>query len=219
MLPRLMLYNYWRSSSSQRVRIALALKGLDYEYVAVDLRAGEHASSPHKARSPTGYVPCLSIEGTVYVESVAILELLEERFPSPPLYPNDAHGRARVRALVEIVNSGIQPLQNLAVLHRVSKDAEEQGKWAAHFNARGLESFEGALAAVEREGVGGPFSYGAAPMAADVCLVPQVFSARRFGVDVAPLRRVSRVFDAAMQLEAFRKAVPEVQPDAPNQRA
>jgi maleylacetoacetate isomerase len=215
MEPRLTLYNYWRSSSSHRVRIALALKALEYEYVAVDLRAGEQAKDPHKARSPTGYVPCLSIDGASYVESVAILELLDERFPSPPLFPRDPHGRARVRALVEIVNSGIQPLQNLAVLTRVSADAEEQRKWAAHFNARGLESFEAALAVVEREGVGGPFAYGPAPTAADVVLVPQVLSARRFQVDVAPLKRVSRAYDAAMNLDAFRRAAPENQPDAP----
>jgi maleylacetoacetate isomerase len=215
MEPRLTLYNYWRSSSSHRVRIALALKGLEYEYVPVNLRAGEQAKDPHKARSPTGYVPCLSIDGATYVESVAILELLDERFPSPPLFPGDAHGRARVRALVEIVNSGIQPLQNLAVLARVSTDAEEQRKWGAHFNARGLESFEAALEVAEREGVGGPFAYGAAPTAADVCLVPQVLAARRFQVDVAPLRRVSRAFDAAMNLDAFQRAAPENQPDAP----
>jgi maleylacetoacetate isomerase len=213
-MPRLTLYNYWRSSSSHRVRIALELKGLVYEYVAVNLPAGDNASDAHKARSPTGYVPCLSVDGTNYVESVAIIELLDERFPSPPLFPGDPHGRARVRALVEIVNSGIQPLQNSSVLRRVSADAEEQRKWVAHFVARGLESFEAALVVVEREGVGGPFAYGAAPTAADVLLVPQVFSARRFGVDVAPLGRVSRAFDAAMKLEAFQRAAPENQPDA-----
>jgi maleylacetoacetate isomerase len=213
-MPRLTLYNYWRSSSSHRVRIALALKGLDYEYVAVNLLAGENASESHKARSPTGYVPCLTIDETHYVESVAIMELLDERFPAPALFPSDPHGRARVRALVEIVNSGIQPLQNTSVLRRVSTDSEEQKKWAAHFVARGLESFEAALAVAEREGVAGPFAYGAAPTAADVLLVPQVFSARRFGVDVAPLVRVSRAFDAAMTVEAFQRAAPENQPDA-----
>jgi maleylacetoacetate isomerase len=213
-MARLTLYNYWRSSSSHRVRIALALKGLAYEYVAVDLRVGEQGSDPHRARSPTGYVPCLTIDGVPYVESVAMVELLEERFPSPPLFPSDPHGRARVRGLVEIVNSGTQPLQNLGVLRRVSADADEQGKWAGHFVTRGLEAFEAAMAVAEREGVGGPFAYGAAPTAADVFLVPQVFSARRFRVDVAPLRRVSRAFDAAMQLEPFRSAAPENQPDA-----
>jgi maleylacetoacetate isomerase len=140
MASRLTLYNYWRSSSSHRVRIALALKGLEYEYVPVDLRTGEQAKDTHKARSPTGYVPCLSIDGATYVESVAILELLDERFPLPPLFPGDPHGRARVRALVEIVNSGIQPLQNLAVLARVSADAEEQRKWGAHFNVSSRRS-------------------------------------------------------------------------------
>jgi maleylpyruvate isomerase len=208
------LYNYWRSSSSHRVRIALALKGIDYEYVAVNLLEEEHSKEPHQARSPTGYVPCLSIDGATYVESVAIVEMLEERFPAPPLYPSTPHGRARVRALVEIVNSGIQPMQNRSVLRFVSPDADVQKKWAAHFIARGLGAFEAALAAAEGEGVRGLFAYGDAPTAADVFLVPQVVAARRFHVDVAPFRRIARAFDAALQLEAFRVAAPDAQPDA-----
>ena len=215
-MPQITLYNYWRSSASHRVRIALALKGLAYEYVAVNLLAGEHSADTHKARSPTGYVPCLSIDGTEYAESVAIVELLDERFPSPPLFPADAHGRARVRALVEIVNSGIQPLQNLNVLRHLSSDADVQRNWVQHFVARGLAALEAAMVAQEREGVGGNFAYGEGPTAADVFLVPQAFAARRFQVDVAPFRRVARAFDAAMHLDAFRRAAPENQPDAPH---
>jgi maleylacetoacetate isomerase len=212
------LYNYWRSSSSHRVRIALSLKGIDYEYVAVNLLEDEQSKEAHQRRSPTGYVPCLSIDGVTYVESVAIVELLDERFPSPPLYPRSPEGRARVRALVEIVNSGIQPLQNRSVLRLVSPDADAQRKWAAHFIARGLGALEAAMAGVESGGgelAGGAFAYGDAPTAADVFLVPQVVAARRFHVDVAPFRRVARAFDAAMQLPAFRAAAPEAQPDAP----
>jgi maleylacetoacetate isomerase len=213
-MPPITLYNYWRSSSSHRVRIALALKGLEYEYVAVNLLEGEHAGEAHKARSPTGLVPCLALDGAYYVESVAIVELLDERFPSSPLLPRDAHGRARVRAIVEIVNSGIQPLQNLGTLRFLSQDAEVRDKWLQHFLSRGLGALEGALAGVEREGVRGPFAYGETPTAADAFLVPQIFAARRFRVDLAPFPRVTRAYDAAMQLDAFQRAAPERQPDA-----
>jgi maleylacetoacetate isomerase len=217
-MRELTLYNYWRSSSSHRVRIALALKGLAYRYVAVNLLEDEHASDAHRARSPTGNVPCLEIDGVVYVESVAIVELLEERFPAPPLYPHDGHGRARVRALVEIVNSGIQPMQNRSVLRFLSPDAEVQKKWLQHFVSRGLGSLEAAMGIVEREGVRGPFAYGEAPTAADAFLVPQVVAAKRFHVDLRPYARVVRAFEAAMRLEAFQRAAPENQPDVPTGR-
>jgi maleylacetoacetate isomerase len=213
-MPELVLYNYWRSSSSHRVRIALALKGLAYRYEAVNLVAKEHASEAHKARSPTGFVPCLTIDGVPYVESVAIIELLDERFPTTPLYPKDAHARARVRALVEIVNSGTQPLQNVSVLQFLSPDVEVQRRWLHHFVSRGLAAFEAAMENNEREGARGRYAYGDAPTAADVCLVPQVFSAKRFQVDLAPYPRIVRAFDEAMKLDAFQAASPDRQPDA-----
>jgi len=208
------LYNYWRSSSSHRVRIALELKGVPYQYVAVNLLAEEQSAAEHKARSPTGYVPCLVLDGRAFVESVAIVELLEERFPAPPLYPEDPYERARVRALVEIVNSGIQPLQNRHVTLFVSPDPQAQLRWTQHFVGRGLEALEAAMAAHERDGVRGPYAFGSSPTAADVFLVPQVVSARRFHVDLAPFGRVSRAFEAAMKVEAFQRAAPERQPDA-----
>ncbi len=213
-MPDLVLYNYWRSSSSHRVRIALELKGLAYRYEAVNLRTDEQASEAHRARSPTGFVPCLVVDGVAYVESVAILELLDERFPEPRLLPADAHGRARVRALVEIVNSGIQPFQNLSVLKHVSPDLEAQRAWAAHFIARGLTAFEDAMKSHDREGVHGPLAYGPTPTAADVFLVPQVAGALRFKVDLAPYGRVVRAFEAASKLAAFQRAAPDRQPDA-----
>jgi maleylpyruvate isomerase len=208
------LYSYWRSSSSHRVRIALNLKNVDYRYVAVNLLADEQSAEPHRARSPTGYVPCLVLDGRTFVESVAIVELLDERFPTPPLYPKDPYERARVRALVEIVNSGIQPLQNRHVTLFLSPDTQVQLRWLQHFLGRGLQSLEAAMAAHEEEGIGGPYAYGASPTAADVFLVPQIVSARRFHVDLAPFARISRAFDAAMQLAAFQRAAPEQQPDA-----
>jgi maleylacetoacetate isomerase len=213
-VPNLTLYNYWRSSSSHRVRIALALKGIAYRYVSVDLRTGEQGGEAHRQRSPTGYVPCLDVDGVRYVESVAIVEWLDEAYPAPRLYPGTAHDRTRIRTLVEIVNSGVQPLQNTNVLARVSADPQEQAAWGRHFNTRGLASLEEALSGVEQEGIRGPFAYGEVPTAADVFLVPQVLSAKRFGVDLGPFTRVRRAFDAAEEHLAFRAAAPDNQPDA-----
>ncbi|HLK38519.1 MAG TPA: maleylacetoacetate isomerase [Polyangiaceae bacterium] len=217
-MPRLVLYNYWRSSSSQRVRIALALKGVAYEYVSVNLLEGEQTGAAHRARSATGYVPCLSVDGVPYVESVAIVELLEELFPSPPLYPRDAHGRARVRALVEIINSGTQPLQNLRVLKAlegVGQDAERQQAWLHHHVGRGLASFERAMEEAAREGVTGSFAYGDSPGAADAFLVPQVDAAKRFKLDLGAYPRVAAAHEAALALEPFQRAAPGRQPDSP----
>jgi maleylpyruvate isomerase len=213
------LFGYWRSSSSHRVRIALNLKGLAYQYVAVNLREGEQHGDVHRARSPTGYVPCLVVDGVRYVESVAIVELLEELFPAPRLYPADPRGRAHVRALVEIVNSGTQPLQNMAVLEHLGKmghDAGAQKAWLQHFVGRGLASFERAMVENAAAGVSGPFAYGDAPTAADAYLVPQVDAARRFGVDLGACPRVVGAYEAAMALEPFRQAAPGQQPDAPS---
>src|SRR5437773_93893 len=120
MEPRAVLYHFWLSSSSWRVRWALAFKGVPFRSVMIDLRAGEQHRPEHRARNPLGYVPTLEIDGRTLGESVAILEYLEERFPDPPLYPRDPWLRARVRQVVELVNSGVQPLQNLLVLQRVS---------------------------------------------------------------------------------------------------
>jgi maleylacetoacetate isomerase len=215
-MARMTLYNWWRSSSSHRVRIALAMKGLDYEYVSVRLPSGEQASELHRNRSPTGYVPCLVVDGVAHVESVAIVELLEDLFPTPPLYPKDPYGRARVRSLVEIVNSGIQPLQNTSVIAHVGHltgDAEAPRAWMKHFVARGLGSLERAMAANAREGVAGPYAYGAAPTAADIFLVPQVVVAKRLEVPLEPFARVAAAFEAAAGLDAFRKAAPENQVD------
>jgi maleylacetoacetate isomerase len=228
-MPSMTLYNWWRSSCSHRVRIALALKGLDYEYVVVRLPDDEQSSEVHRARSPTGYVPCLVVDGVAYVESVAIVELLEERFPAPPLFPKDAHGRARVRTLVEIVNSGIQPLQNTSVIAQVAamtrtepasgSAAQSAGsgaasRWLQHFVDRGLGALDRAMASNALEGVEGPYAYGALPTAADVFLVPQVVVARRVGVAVERHARVLSAFEAASRLDAFRRASPENQVDA-----
>jgi maleylpyruvate isomerase len=158
-----------------------------------------------------------------YVESVAIIELLEELHPAPPLFPAEPHGRARVRMLVEIVNSGIQPLQNSGVVAHLEEVLRHAGAgdpragtraWLRHFVDRGIGAFERAMETNARAGVDGPYAYGASPSAADVYLVPQVAAARRFGVPIEPYPRVRAAFEAASQLDAFKKAAPENQIDA-----
>jgi maleylacetoacetate isomerase len=215
MAARITLYGYWRSSASHRVRIGLALKGLEFESSPVNIGEDEQLGEAYAARSPSRLVPTLVYDGLSYTESAAILEFIEERHPQPPLLPSDVHGRARVRALVEMVNSGIQPLQNRRVLKRVSSDAEEQTAWARHFVRLGLDSVERALEMNAREGVRGAYAFGASPTLADVFLVPQVVSAARFGVDVAALPRVWAAYQASMDLDAFQRAAPDRQADAP----
>jgi maleylacetoacetate isomerase len=213
----IVLYGYWRSSSSHRVRLALAWKKVPHKAIAVNLLKGEQRSPEHLAKNPMGFVPCLVVDGKPFTESVAIIELLEDLFPEPPLYPRDPYARARVRALVELVNSGIQPLQNLMVLDRVSKDSATRKEWLRFFIGRGLTAYEALMAAHEtKEGANalGPFSYGPAITAADVYLLPQVFAARRFGVDLSDCPRIVRAETALLATEAARAAAPENQPDA-----
>jgi maleylacetoacetate isomerase len=210
------LYQYWRSSASWRVRWALAIKGIPFTSVMVDILNGEQVGAVHKARNPMAHVPALFIDGRTLAESVAILEYLEETRPATPLYPKDHGARARVRQLVEMVNAGIQPLQNLVVYKRHSPDAEEQKAWSRFFNERGLAACEALLGTIADEIPGeGGFAVGGALTAADVFLVPQIATARRFGVDVAQYPRLSAVEAAAMATEHYRGALPENQPGAP----
>ena len=209
------LYSYWRSSSSHRVRIALGFKGIEHRLVPVNLLAGEQRSDAHAARAPSQYVPALEIDGESFIESVAILELLDDLFPHALLYPHDPLARARVRALVETVNAGIQPMQNLAVLMRHSSDGPAQKEWAKHFNERGLEVLERLMERNEAHGAKGPFAYGEAFGAADAVLIPQFASAKRFGVDVEKFPRACRAIAATADLPFVKSAAPEAQPDAP----
>lgn len=214
-MPKFTLHTYWRSSSSYRVRIALLYKGLPHEQVFVNLLEGEQKKPEYLATSPTGFVPCLDIDGTPYVESVAIIEMLEELFPDPPLLPRRPEERARVRALVQIINAGTQPLQNLSVLARVSSEQEARVAWMKHFITRGLGAFEALVARFDKErGFGGPFACGSSFTMADAFLVPQVYAARRYGVDLTPYSRVARADAAALALPFVADARPEAQPDA-----
>ena len=212
----LRLYSYWRSSSAWRVRIGLGLKGLAFETVPVDLAAGEQFSDAHRARSPLAQVPVLDADEdgrTIrLVQSMSILEWLEERFPDPPLLPADLDGRARVRALAEHVNSGIQPLQNSIVLRMLREKVPGWDReWARFHVGRGLEALERALS----DGRAGRFCHGDAPGLADCYLVPQLYNARRWGVDVEPFGTLRRIEEACVALAPFQAAHPDRQPDAP----
>ena len=203
------LSTYWRSSCSFRVRIALGYKKVDYEPLLVNLLEGDQKKPAHVAKNPIGHVPTLTIDGVTHVDSIAIMELLEELHPDPPLLPKAPHDRARVRALVQTIASGIQPLQNLVVLDRVGgTDQEKRSDWMKFWITRGLGAFE-ALASE-----GGPFAYGTTFTMADACLVPQIYASRRVGVDLTPFPRILRAEAAASELAFVASARPEAQPDA-----
>ena len=218
---KLTLFNYFRSSSAWRVRIALAWKQLPYEYVAVHLLrdGGEQWRPDYLARNPQGMVPLLEIdEGgqrRSIAQSMAIIEYLEERVPEPALLPRDLWLRARARQLAEIVNSSIQPLQNTSVLQRVKGELHGDDKaWARGFIERGLGAFEQVVGATA-----GRFCVGDAPSLADVYLVPQLFNARKYGLDVTPFARLVQIEAACAELPAFQAAHPDRQPDAPKPEA
>ncbi len=210
------LHGYWRSSSAWRVRLGLGLKGIAYRSLAVDLLAGEQDAPAHVARSPLHQVPVLEVERPGrpplrLVQSMAILEWLDERHRDPPLLPADADGRARVRALAEHVNSGIQPYQTTAALRWLkARHPGEELEWVRHWLARGLGGLEAAVA----DGAGA-FCHGDAPGLADCYLVPQLYAARRFGVPLDGCPTLTRVEAACRALPAFEAAHPDRQPDAP----
>lgn len=207
------LYNYFRSSASFRVRIALNLKGLPYDYVAVHLARGEHRRDDYARLSPTGLVPLLDSEGALLGQSLAIIEFLDETHAQPPLLPQDALGRARVRALAQTIACEIHPLNNLRVLrylvHELHQGEDAKQAWYRHWCREGLLAFERQLTAWPEAG----FCYGQQPGLADCCLVPQIFNAQRFAVDLTGLPRTLAVFERCMGLDAFVRAQPEHCPD------
>lgn len=216
-MSTLRLFSYWRSSASWRVRIALHHKRIPFEYVAVHLVEGQQRSDEHRARNPMAQVPALELElsgrRVIVAQSLAILELLEEQFPEPALLPRDPYLRARARELAEIVNAGIQPHQNLTPMQRIDALSPGAGKAnAKHWNEVGLAAYE-----ARARDVAGRFSVGDAPTFADCCLVPQLYGARRFGVEDLEQRypTLLRIEAACAELPAFRAAHPDAQPDAP----
>lgn len=210
------LYNFFRSGTSHRLRIALNLKGLAYEYVPVDLRSEQHLGAGYKALNPQGLVPALvDDDGRVLIQSPAIIEWLEERYPSPALLPPDPEARARVRALAAIVGCDVHPVNNRRILetlrHDFGADDAAVNRWCASWIGAGFDAIEALLAADPQRG---EFCVGHTPTLADVYLVPQVESARRFKVDLVRWPLVSGVDAACARLEAFQRAAPALQPDA-----
>jgi maleylpyruvate isomerase len=209
------LYSFFRSGTSHRVRIALNLKALAAQYMVVDLRTEAHQSADYKALNPQGLVPALVTDGKVMTQSPAIIEWLEETHPSPALLPSTPDDRARVRALAALVACDIHPINNRRILeylrHTLNVDEAAINTWCAHWITQGFDGYEALLRANTQRG---RFSFGDAPGLADVYLVPQVESARRFKVDMARWPLISAVDAACMALEAFQKAAPAQQPDA-----
>jgi maleylpyruvate isomerase len=207
------LHGYFRSSAAYRVRIALNLKGLSADHLPHHLRKGEQRDPAYLAINPQGLVPTLQDDrGVVLTQSLAIIEWLDETHPEPPLLPSDPLRRARVRAFAMVVACDTHPVQNLKVLARLRElglPDEQVTGWAAWANREGLTACE-TLIANER----GPFCFGGEPTMADLCLVPQLANARRFGVDVAAFPRLLKADAAARDLKAFADAAPERQPDA-----
>ena len=209
------LYNFFRSGTSHRLRIALSLKGLTAEYVAVDLRTEEHLGAAFKALNPQGLVPALVVDDTVLIQSPAIIEWLEERYPTPALLPADPQDRARVRALAALVGCDIHPLNNRRILEYLRKtlgcDEAAVNAWCATWINDGFAALETLLKADPQRS---NFCFGHTPTLADVYLVPQIESARRFKVDLTPYPNIVSIDRTCAELEPFRRAAPGAQPDA-----
>jgi maleylpyruvate isomerase len=207
------LHGYFRSSAAYRVRIALNLKGLSADHLPHHLRKGEQRDPAYLAINPQGLVPTLQDDrGVVLTQSLAIIEWLNETHPEPPLLPADPLRRAQVRAFAMVVACDTHPVQNLRVLARLRElglPDEQVTGWAAWANREGLTACETLITSVR-----GPFCFGAEPTMADLCLVPQLANARRFGVDLAAFPRLLKAETAARDLKAFADAAPDRQPDA-----
>jgi maleylacetoacetate isomerase/maleylpyruvate isomerase len=210
----LTLYSAWRATAPYRVRIGLALKGVAYEYAAVDLVAGQQREPAYRAVNPQGLTPALDLgEGHVLTQSLAILEWLEETHPDPPLLPRAAVDRAIVRAMAGVVACDIHPLNNVRVgrklMGEMGHGQDEYIAWMQDWMRKGFDALE---PLVDRHG--GGFAFGDQPSLADCCLVPQVYSARRYSLDLTPWPAIAGVADRAAQHPAFQAAHPDRQPDA-----
>jgi maleylacetoacetate isomerase/maleylpyruvate isomerase len=209
------LFNYFRSSASFRVRIALALKGLPYDYVAVHLVKGEHKQEQYAAVAPSGLVPTLALDdGRLLGQSMAIIEYLDEMHPQPRLLPQDPFRRAQVRALAQLIACEIHPLNNLRVLKYLVRDMkvseDDKNTWYRHWVRSGLQAYEAELQRLPAS----TYSLGETPSLADCCLVPQIFNGQRFNVDLGGLPRTMAAFEACMKLPAFQQAQPCACPDS-----
>ena len=208
----LTLHGYWRSSAAHRVRIALNVKGLAYDQVTYDLRRKAEKADAYATLNPQKLVPALQTEGgAVLTQSLAILEWLEDAHPEPALLPEDPTDRAHVRAMAALIACDIHPVNNLRVLNALRDDLDASDdqvtRWITRWIGDGFDALEHLIG-------GGTFSYGDAPTLADCCLVPQVYNAQRFKIDLAPWPKIRAVADACDGVPAFYVARPELQPDA-----
>lgn len=214
MANHIKLFSYFRSSSAYRIRIALNVKLIPYDLIPVHLlkNGGEQYSEKYKKINPSAQVPALMDDDRVIAQSMAILEYLEEEFPRPSLLPHSSLEKALVRQMCEIINSGIQPLQNLSITQYLTNNLkvsdEDKNKWLHFWIQRGFDSLETLL-----HQHSGKFSFGDQITFADCCLVPQVFSAQRFGVDLTPFPKALEINKRCLELTDFIKASPEKQPD------
>jgi maleylpyruvate isomerase len=212
-MTNLLLHDYWRSGAAYRVRIALNLKGLDYEAVAHDLRIGGHRAPDYFVHSAQRLIPALETGDFTLTQSLAIIEWLDEAMPGPKLVPEDTGSRAIVRAMAQLVACDIHPLNNLRVLEflrtELKASPEQESAWITHWISEGFAAMEQLVCRY-----GGSFSHGDRPSIADCCLIPQIYSARRFSVDLTPYPSLVAIAEAAIKLEAFQLATPEKQPDA-----
>jgi len=213
------LYSYYRSSCSYRVRIALNLKSIQYDYEAIHLlkEGGQQFSPPYSSKNPGQKVPAIEWDETTLAESVSIIEFLDEKYPDNPLFPAELLPKARMRQYIEIINSGIQPLQNLSLLIHLKKELgindEQKVAWIQHWISTGFQSLENHLAKQTKA----KYSMGDKPMALDCFLVPQVYNANRFNVNMNLFPTLKRVNDLCLEHPAFQKAHPSQQPDAPKE--
>lgn len=215
------LYSYWRSSSAYRVRIALNLKGINYQQRTVHLvrDGGQQNSADYRVVNPLGLVPALVHDNQTIVQSMAICEYLDEAFPTPPILPENTATRAYVRSIAQSIASEIQPLNNLAVLNflgtEMNQDSEAIGQWYNQWVERGFSAVESWLAGSR----GGTFCVGDTPTLADCFLVPQVYNAERFSCDLEPYPNIRRVTRMCRSLPSFKRAAPEFQPDTPEEQS
>lgn len=212
--PVMQLYSFFRSGTSHRLRIALNLKGLSSHYTAIDLRVEAHLSPEFKAINPQGFVPVLKVGDDVFTQSPAIIEWLEETYPQPALIPGDAFKRFYVRALAAIIGCDVHPINNRRILERLRKEGLTEAavnRWAQDWIVDGFDAFEALLLKHQYHG---QFCCGETPSLADAYLIPQVESSQRFKLDLKKWPLIQTIYTNCMQLEAFAKAQPSLQPDA-----